>query len=176
MWESLRVTPLIQTNGLLGHDFQGTLFVKDESANPTGLFTDRIANAFFNLLQEQNKLQDNRFLVDVFKQNLTLSFASKAVSKGFKLVVFYESGADAKEIQELCLLGCHLHECGSKREVLKEINDFKDQNVCTNISEEFNAAKASIKINLLQEVENQLGDKIEALFISSDWKEFVGGE
>lgn len=176
VWESLGVTPLIQINSLLGNDFQGKLFAKTESSNPTGLFTDRIANVFFKLLQEQNKLLDNRFLVDVFKQNFTLSFASKAVSKGFKLVVFYESGSDAKEIQQLSYLGCHLHECCSKREVLKEINDFKDQNVCLNISEEFNTAKASIKINLLQEIEEQLGEKIEALFISNEWREFLGGE
>jgi len=41
----------------------------------------------------------------------------------------------------LNFLGCHLHECCSKREMLKDINDFKENNICLNINDEFNNLK-----------------------------------
>ena len=98
VWENVGNTPLISLQNFVGEDFKGNLFVKLEASNPTGLFSDRIAMKFYNILSEQKKLQTSKLMIDIYKPNFTLSFCSRAVTEGYKMVVFYEIGADLKEI------------------------------------------------------------------------------
>lgn len=154
LWETDDTTPLLKINQVLGdEEFAGNIYAKIESRNPTGKFTDRIAKAFYQNLVDQKKLTENKCLVDVYKKNLTLSFSSRAVKAGNKVVVFYDSTADSKEIKMLGYLGVQLHECCGKREVLREMNDFLDNNNCVNISEEFQTQKSEIKIEISKEIQ-----------------------
>lgn len=76
-------------------DFKANLFVKNEGRNPTGNFSDRIAFAFFKHLNELKKLKSDKILVDVYKNNLSLSLASKAISLGYKYVIFHDKSASS---------------------------------------------------------------------------------
>lgn len=53
------------------------------------------------------------------------------------------------------------------------MNDFKDNNICINIGEELIALKNEIKIDFETELETQIGGKVDYLFISHDWKDFI---
>lgn len=173
MWDKVGDTPLLSLQKIAGEEFKGNLFGKIESSNPTGLFSDRIANNLFKILDEKKKLQQAKYLVDIYKPNFTLSFCSKAITEGYKVVVFYEVGADHKEILQIGLLGCQVHECCTKREVLKDLNDFKDSNQCLNIGEELVTLKDELKVDLGKEISAQLEDNLDYLFISHEWKEFI---
>lgn len=110
-----------------------------------------------------------------YKRNLTLSFASITVQSGQKLVVFYDNTADIKEISMLNFLGVHLHECCGKREVLKEMNEFLDENNGINITDELMNKKDEIKISLVKELKKQI-EKVDYVVINSEWKDFIDYE
>lgn len=106
IWETLHTTSLIKTNNLIpSNEVQHNLYVKCEFQNPTGKFTDRIANLLFNHLVDNNKIIENQALVLAYKKNFTHSFASRAVKGGYKVVIFYDNTADIKEISYLNFLG-----------------------------------------------------------------------
>ena len=86
--------------------------------------TDRIAKKFFVLIKEKESLRNKDTVVDFYKPNLTLSLATIATRLGMKMVVFYDQQANATEINFLKLLDCELHERGSKREIINEINSY----------------------------------------------------
>lgn len=56
------------------------------------------------------------------------------------------------------------------------MNDFKDQNACLNMGEEFNALKDELNIDIEKELENQIDSKIDYLFVNHEWKDFIKSE
>ena len=57
VWENVGNVPLLSLKNFAGEKFEGNLYANLESHNPTGLFTDRLTNKVFNVLNEQKKFQ-----------------------------------------------------------------------------------------------------------------------
>lgn len=59
--------------------------------------------------------------------------------------------------------------------MLKEINEFMDNNNAININEEFLGKKSDLKIDLVKEIKGQI-EKVDYLVINNEWKDFVNGD
>ncbi len=89
------MTPLINTKGLL--EIQGKnveFYIKNETVNNNGLFTDRIAKRFFELVQEKESIKNKEIIVDIYRPMMTLSIATVAIRLGYKMIVFYDQYAN----------------------------------------------------------------------------------
>lgn len=47
VWAGMEETPLIKITGVINENFKGNIYLKNESRNPTGKFTDRIAKKLY---------------------------------------------------------------------------------------------------------------------------------
>ncbi len=85
--------------------------------NNNGLFTDRIAKRFFELVQEKESIKNKEIIVDIYRPMMTLSIATVAIRLGYKMIVFYDQYANQTEINLLRILDCEMKERVSKREI-----------------------------------------------------------